>query len=127
VRTVTDRLRKLDLLPIFAHPERCRGLRSDHEPLDDARAEGALVQVVATSLVGRWGSGIEAGAWRLIATERVDLIGSDAHHGGHRGALLDAAELVADRFGERARRELTEARPGLAVRGVHPEEARSGR
>jgi protein-tyrosine phosphatase len=125
VRTITDRLRKLELLPIFAHPERCRGLRSDHEPLDDARAQGALVQVVATSLVGRWGSQIEAAAWHLVETGRVDLIGSDAHHYRHRGVLLEAGELVSRHFGETARRELTEDGPRLVLFGT-PTELRHG-
>jgi protein-tyrosine phosphatase len=127
VLTIADRLGKLRLLPIFAHPERCRGIRRDYRPIDEARAGGALVQVVGTSLVGRWGQGIEAAAWDLLDTGRVDLIGSDAHHGGHLGVLRQAAELVSRRFGNRARRELTEIRPGLAVQGVHPREARSVR
>jgi protein-tyrosine phosphatase len=121
--TIGTRLAELDLLPIFAHPERCRALRRHPRALDEARAAGALVQVVATSLVGRWGTGIAEAAWRLVDTGRADLIASDAHRPGHGSDLREAAELVFDRLGEIPRRELTVTRPGLALQGIHPEEA----
>jgi protein-tyrosine phosphatase len=121
--TIVVRVGELGLLPVFAHPERCRALRSRHGPIDEARSEGALTQVVATSLIGRWGDDIAGAAWRLVDTGRADLIASDAHHPGHRSMLLDAAELVENRLGGNMRRELTESRPGLAVRGIHPRES----
>ena len=58
LETISDLLPGLDLAPIFAHPERCRALRRGLSPLDDARRQGALVQVVAASLLGRWGADI---------------------------------------------------------------------
>jgi protein-tyrosine phosphatase len=119
--TVCERLASLDLLPIFAHPERCRALARSLGPLDDARRRGALVQVVARSLLGRWGADIGTLAWRLVDTGRADLLASDAHHRGHGGALLSAAELVADRLGDGVRNELTVRRPGLVLAGIHPE------
>lgn len=119
--TICNRLGKLELVPIFAHPERCRALGRDLAPLDDARREGALVQVVATSLLGRWGAEIESVAWRLVDTGRADLIASDAHHRRHGSALLRAATLVGDRLGESTRDELTEHRPRLIVSGIHPD------
>jgi len=125
--TICDRLERLGLLPIFAHPERCRALRRGHEALDEARDRGALVQVVASSLGGRWGDEVAASAWHLVESGRADLLGSDAHHRRHRGALLNAAELVSRHVGDRARWELTENRPRLALAGVHPSEAASAR
>jgi protein-tyrosine phosphatase len=123
LNTICDRLEKLELVPIFAHPERCRALGRSLQALDEARRQGALVQVVATSLLGRWGGEVEAAAWRLIDTGRTDLLASDAHHRGHGSVLLRAARAVGDRLGESVRYELTERRPGLVVSGVHPEAA----
>jgi protein-tyrosine phosphatase len=120
LRTICDRLQKLDLVPIFAHPERCRTLGRNVQPLDDARRSGALVQVVATSLLGRWGAEVGTAAWRLVDTGRADLLAGDAHHRGHAGGLAHAAALVEDRLGESVRRELTVRRPALVVDGVHP-------
>jgi protein-tyrosine phosphatase len=122
--TICERLGKLDLVPIFAHPERCRALAKSLALLDEVRRKGALVQVVAPSLLGRWGVEVETVAWRLVDTGRADLLGSDAHHRGHGSALLRAAALVADRLGDSVRYELTERRPGLVVSGVHPTEDR---
>ncbi|HEU0304878.1 MAG TPA: CpsB/CapC family capsule biosynthesis tyrosine phosphatase [Gaiellaceae bacterium] len=119
--TICERLSTLDLLPIFAHPERCRALARSLDALDDARRQGALVQVVARSLLGRWGADIQTLAWRLVDTGRADLLASDAHHRRHGGALLQAATLVGDRLGDGVRNELTVRRPGLVLSGVHPE------
>ena len=119
--TISARLGELDLVPIFAHPERCRALARDLAPLDDARREGALVQVVATSLTGRWGAEVEAVAWRLVDTGRTDVIASDAHHRRHGVVLQRAAALIEDRLGETVRRELTERRPKCIVSGIHPD------
>lgn len=124
--TICERLATLDLRPILAHPERCRALARSLDPLDAARGDGALVQVVARSLLGRWGSDIQTVAWRLVDTGRADLLASDAHHRAHGTALLRAAALVGDRLGDGVRHELTERRPGLVLGGVHPE-ARSPR
>lgn len=120
LQTICERLERLNLVPIFAHPERCRALRRTLEPLDEARRRGALVQVVARSLLGRWGSEIQTVAWRLVDTGRTDLLASDAHHRGHGNALLRAATLVGDRLGDGVRQELTVRRPALVVAGVHP-------
>lgn len=53
---VAERIAGAGLTPIFAHPERNRAVQRSLEPLAAARAAGALVQIVAPSLLGRWGS-----------------------------------------------------------------------
>lgn len=119
--TICQRLAGLDLLPIFAHPERCSALWRSTDPLDDARREGALVQVVATSLTGRWGTEVEAAAWRIVDTGRADLLASDAHHQRHATVLARAGRLVSDRLGDAVRDELTRRRPELVLAGLDPE------
>jgi protein-tyrosine phosphatase len=121
VAAICERVETLGLAPILAHPERCRVLRRSFTPLDEARRGGALVQVVATSLLGRWGGDVAAAAWRLVDTGRADLVGSDAHHRGHATVLHDAAGLIESRLGESVRHELVERRPKLVVSGVHPQ------
>jgi protein-tyrosine phosphatase len=123
--TVVDHLAGAGLTPILAHPERCRAVQRDVRVLDDARAVGALVQVVAPSMVGRWGADVEATAWALLATRRVDLVASDAHGTERRRSYLDvAARLVADRLGPTIAVELTERRPrAVLAAGAPAEEA----
>jgi protein-tyrosine phosphatase len=119
VRTVVDRLAQSGLNPVFAHPELARSLERHPDVLDDARARGALVQVLAPGLVGFWGPDVEANAWDLLDADRVDLVASDAH-GPRRppGLLAQAAELIARRFGHRAVEELTERRPAELIAGL---------
>ena len=58
------------------------------------------MQAVAPSVVGRWGREVEAAVWSLLESDRVDLIGSDAHGVQRRRCHLQrAAELVATRIG----------------------------
>jgi protein-tyrosine phosphatase len=97
---VTDRLEKARLLPIFAHPERCRAVQRHPMLLEQARKRGALVQIVAPSLIRRWGRGVASAAWGLLGAGWVDLLGSDAHGVRRRGVhLAEAVELIGKRFG----------------------------
>jgi protein-tyrosine phosphatase len=113
-----DRLAEMGLLPVFGHPERCRALRKGIGVFDSLRADGALVQVVAPSLIGRWGRDAEATAWRLVDTGRADILASDAHSSRRRRPYLrQAADLIADRLGEQLVDELTLHRPAAVLKG----------
>jgi protein-tyrosine phosphatase len=116
------RLADLGLDAIFAHPELSRAVRREPAVLDEVRAEGALVQVVAPSLVGRWGNDVAETAWDLVGSGRADLVASDAH-GGRRPAsdLAVAAEELERELGTEALLDLTERRPGLVAAGRHPD------
>jgi protein-tyrosine phosphatase len=121
LETCIDRLGEAGLTAIFAHPERSGDVSRHLVELDVARDLGALVQVVAPSLLGRWGPAVEETAWRLVDTGRVDLLGSDAHGvRKRRPHLREAAELVAARVGHAVVRELTERSPASVLRGVDP-------
>jgi protein-tyrosine phosphatase len=113
---VMRRLAEVELLPVFAHPERARGLVRHPGALDEARAAGALVQVVAPSLLERWGRDTAETAWRLLDHGRVDLLASDTHGlRRRRPHLREAADLVARRLGDAVRAELTEAHPARVL------------
>jgi protein-tyrosine phosphatase len=115
-QTVLERLDAEGLRPILAHPERCRAIREQPRLLDEARAAGALVQVVASSLVGRWGGDVAAAAWRLLERGQADLLASDAHRARADGTHLErAAALVVERLGREALHELTERCPARVV------------
>jgi protein-tyrosine phosphatase len=112
VGLLLERLAEVGLTPVLAHPERCAAVRSQPRLLDAAREQGALVQVVAPSLVGHWGEEAGAAAWRLLETGRVDLLASDAHRPGPRGLHMAVAiPLVAERLGIDALHALTERGP----------------
>jgi protein-tyrosine phosphatase len=119
--TCVERLAEAGLIAIFAHPERSPDVGRHLSALDEVRGRGALVQVVAPSLLGRWGPGAEETAWRLVETGRVDLLGSDAHGARRRRPhMREAAALIAARVGRGAVHELTEDNPAAILRGVDP-------
>lgn len=112
LRLVQTTLARYRLTAVFGHPERCRAVQRRPEALRALRDDGALVQVVAPSLLGRWGPEASATAWELIDQGLVDLLASDAHGFlRRRPHLREAAVLVAERFGDDVRTALTERTP----------------
>ena len=111
-----ERFANLDLLPIFAHPERCRAVQRQPTVLDDARAAGAFVQVVAASLTGQVQDGVAAAAWNLIESGRADLLATDAHR-PHTAQiqLRSVASVVARRYGGELAETLTSRNPALLL------------
>lgn len=113
---VADRLEESGLVPIFAHPERSRAVQRHPTLVEDARERGALVQIVAPSLVRRWGRGVASAAWGLLGAGWVDLLGSDAHGARRRGVhLAEAVELVEKRFGAETASDLVRRNPARVL------------
>ena len=115
--TAADRLADGGLGLVVAHPERSRAVQRRPSLVEEARGAGAAIQVVASSLTGRWGGAVASTAWTLLETGRVDLLASDAHRARRRSSLDEARRLVAERYGEDALRELTETTPAAIVAG----------
>lgn len=119
--TIRDRLDAAGVRIVLGHPERCRALHRRPGVLDPLRAEGALLQVVAPSLIGRWGPDVELAAWRLVDTGRADLLGSDAHGTSRRRPHLDEVrDLIDERLGPAVVTELTERGPMSVLDAATP-------
>jgi protein-tyrosine phosphatase len=119
VSAVTRRLAAAGMSTVLAHPERCGAVQSDPRLLDHLRDEDAYVQVVAPSLTGHRATREGDTAWELLDMGRVDLIASDAHGSRRRPCQLEAAEeLVTERFGPAAWRELTGDAPRRLLDGI---------
>ena len=118
--SASARLAEAGLLPIFAHPERSRAVQRHLGLLDEARQHGALIQVVAPSLLGRWGADTQATAWRLVDTGRTDLVGSDAHGIRRRRVhLREAANAIAKKLGPAVVDRLLRHNPREVVAGTY--------
>jgi protein-tyrosine phosphatase len=116
--TIVERLAQDGLRPVFAHPERSRAVQRSETTLQAARDAGALVQVVAPSLLGRWGNDTAAAAWRLVEHGTADLVGSDAHGVlRRRFHLPKVARLLERVIGRAAVDELTALRPRQLLAG----------
>jgi protein-tyrosine phosphatase len=119
--TLVERILAAGLVPVLGHPERSAFVQRNPAQLDQAIAAGALVQVVAPSLVAGPESRSAGAAWRLLDSGRVDLIASDAHDLARRPPRLRAAaRLVERRYGPDVANRLTTANPGELVAGRHP-------
>jgi protein-tyrosine phosphatase len=118
---IRERFAEAGVRLILGHPERCRALHRHPGILDRLREEGALLQVVAPSLLGRWGRNVEAAAWRLVDTGRADLLGSDAHGMKRRRPhLREACRLIERRLGGGVVAALTEHGPASVLDGAAP-------
>jgi protein-tyrosine phosphatase len=115
-----ERLRVAGLAPIFAHPERCPEVRADPSGLDEARAGGALVQVLASSLGGRRGQTIADAGWAFLDAGRADLIASDAHGaGGTIRRLRQILDVATQRYGAATIDDLVQRRPAQVIGAVN--------
>ena len=120
IERVIARLAELELAPVFAHPERCRAVQKQPGLLDGARSDGALVQVVASSLIPTASGPPPPPGWALLESGRADLVASDAHRPEsgriQLGTLRDeiarryGAEAAAQLLTERARRVCSASR-----------------
>jgi protein-tyrosine phosphatase len=90
------------LRPVIAHPERTEAVLGDPRIADEFAARGWIVQVNATSLLGRHDIEPEELGWSLLERGVATVVGSDGHRAA-RPAHLDAAYALAERrLGERA-------------------------
>ena len=87
-------LRLAGITPVLAHPERNAAVQAKPERLRELVDAGALVQVTAGSLAGRFGSTNRRTAEALVANGLAHLVASDAHDAGRRGWDLPAARAA---------------------------------
>jgi protein-tyrosine phosphatase len=82
-----ERLWDLGYDLLLAHPERAAPVAGGERRLRDLVDRGALVQVNATSLLGRHGLAARAGAERLVGDGMVWCLASDGHPGTREDTL----------------------------------------
>ena len=90
------------LRPVIAHPERTEAVLGDPGIATDLAAQGWMLQVNATSLLGRHGPEPEELGWSLIEQGHGRLVASDGHRTTRPAQLDEAYSLAEQRLGERA-------------------------
>jgi protein-tyrosine phosphatase len=90
------------LRPVIAHPERTEAVLGDAEIATDLAAQGWMLQVNATSLVGRHGPEPEELGWALLEQGHARLVASDGHRTTRPAHLDEAYALAEQRLGESA-------------------------
>lgn len=106
-------------VPVLAHPERYGNAAADLSDAEQWRQVGALLQVNAGSLAGRYGERPQRLAWGLVERGWADYLSSDFHARGRVHTAAAVAEL--DRRGAAGqRRRMTEENPARLLAGEAP-------
>lgn len=105
--------------PVLAHPERYGNAAMDLADAEEWRRVGALLQVNAGSLIGRYGDRPQKLAWALLERGMVDYLGSDYHTRGRLAVADCRAELERRGAGEQAAL-LLETNPARLLAGDDP-------
>ena len=88
---VVAELGREGLVPVIAHPERNLAVLENPSLLEEPVRLGAVIQLTAASVDGRFGQGVQRCARVLIDRGLAHLIASDAHAPGLREAGLSTA------------------------------------
>lgn len=91
----------LGYIPIIVHPERNRELIEDHDLMYEFIEKGALSQVTAASLVGKFGKRVKQFSRQLVEANLTHFIASDAHNiTTRRFCMQEAYEEIKNSYGE---------------------------
>jgi protein-tyrosine phosphatase len=105
------------LIPILAHPERNLDVVEHPERLLELVEKGALVQMNAGSITGKYGDRIKGAAEMLLMNGIVHFVASDAHSTRNRPIKLSpAVERMKELIGDEAVR-LVEDNPSEMLQG----------
>jgi len=88
------------LVPVLAHPERCRAVAAEPGSVAAFAERGWLLCLNAPSLVGGHGATAERTAWTLLEAGLVALVASDGHSASRPPTVGDGYEAVRERLGE---------------------------
>jgi protein-tyrosine phosphatase len=86
-----NQLIKRKITPIISHPERNQAIQNDIELLYNFIMAGALAQITAGSLTGKFGSRALHTSQRIIEYKMIHFMASDAHSTQVRPPKLQAA------------------------------------
>lgn len=101
-RLLGEHVEGAGLVPVVAHPERAESVLANPGIAVGFAERGWLLQVNATSLLGRHGEEEEALGWWLVEEGLAALVASDGHRAARPAALDEAYELVLARVGDGA-------------------------
>lgn len=105
--------------PVLAHPERYMNVTADLSGPAEWVRVGALLQVNAGSLIGKYGPEAESLSWRMVERGMVAYVCSDHHARGTPHSAAARARLI-DRVGEERAALLTRGNGERLLQGRSP-------
>lgn len=110
------------LVPVVTHPERLVWIEDQYAVFERLVRGGALMQVTAGSLTGRFGRRPRYWAERMLDEGLVHLLATDAHHPRRRPPLLaEGRDAAAARVGDDEALHLVVSRPRGIVDDLPPD------
>lgn len=114
---LVDRLVKLGIRPVIAHPERNRDILRDITKIEPFLDSGCLFQLTASSLTGLFGDGPQLRAREFLEYPQCTALASDAHNLQQRTPdLREGVELASRVVGDVNAKKLVYGRPVELVR-----------
>lgn len=111
------------IVPVVTHPERLSWIDGNYEIFERLVDAGALMQITAGSVTGRFGGRPKYWAERMLDEGLVHLLATDAHHVDKRPPLLrEARDAAAAIVGEEEAEHLVLTRPRMILENRPPEE-----
>jgi protein-tyrosine phosphatase len=108
-------------IPVITHPERLSWVEDHYEVFGRLVYGGALMQITAGSLTGRFGSRVRYWAERFVDDGIVHILATDAHSVDRRPPLLaEGRDAVERRLGGEEAEHLVETRPRGILENVEP-------
>jgi protein-tyrosine phosphatase len=99
---IAEEMEMAGITPVLGHPERADRVNDDPDVVAAYAERGWLLQINATSLLGRHGSARQEIAWLLVERGHAHLVASDGHRATRPPFLDSAHAAVRERVGERA-------------------------
>lgn len=107
------------VVPVIAHPERCRYFQEDLSRYEEVVRLGALGQMTTSSLLGVFGRPIQALSEKMVRRGLVHVLGSDSHDTKYRPPRLRSARARwAELAGEDSAESATEVYPLALIEGA---------
>ncbi len=112
-------LRMDGITPVITHPERNLAILQDISILRKLINAGAVCQITAGSITGKFGAAVRKASFRMMKKGMVHAVASDAHDTRRRPPVLsDAHAEVVSKFGSSLARDLFILNPRSILNGV---------
>ena len=117
IQNAMNRIQAAGYIPIVAHVERYSDLVTHPARVSDLMDMGCLIQVNASSIMGKYGFGISHFTKKLLKNGSVHFVASDAHDTGRRAPqLAECRGYVARKYGQDYANELFFLNPSKVIR-----------
>ena len=105
-------------IPVLAHVERYNDIVSHFSYVEDLVDMGCLIQLNASSIMGKYGFGISHFCKKILKNELAHFVATDAHDAGSRAPeLMECRNYLTRKFGEEYSDRVLYDNPLSVIRG----------